>query len=155
MCEYCGCQDVEAIADLTAEHDRLRDLGRELEAAADAADLPAARPLAAAMCAVLAPHTAVEEQALFPAMAGEYAEHVDRLVGEHRTIDAVLAPVADGVDVPDWPQRVQAALDALFEHILKEQDGVFPAALATLTPDQWETLDDVRRRVGTGLARRP
>jgi hypothetical protein len=43
---------------------------------------------------------------------------------------------------------MQLALAHLFDHILKEQDGVFPAALATLTPDDWERIGAVRRSVG-------
>jgi hypothetical protein len=32
----------------------------------------------------------------------------------------------------------------LREHILKEQDGVFPAALISLGPDDWERIGQVR-----------
>jgi hypothetical protein len=35
----------------------------------------------------------------------------------------------------------------LREHILKEQDGVFPAALIALDPEQWERVEAVRTRV--------
>ena len=41
------------------------------------------------------------------------------------------------------------ALWVLREHILKEQDGVFPAALAELDPAQWDEVDAVRARVGS------
>jgi hypothetical protein len=33
------------------------------------------------------------------------------------------------------------------EHILKEQDGVFPAALAALGPEQWERIESVRAQL--------
>ena len=39
----------------------------------------------------------------------------------------------------------------LREHILKEQDGVFPAALANLNPEDWDALDTVWASVGTLL----
>jgi hemerythrin-like domain-containing protein len=32
----------------------------------------------------------------------------------------------------------------LREHIIKEQDGVFPAALATLSAEQWDQVDAAR-----------
>jgi hypothetical protein len=35
----------------------------------------------------------------------------------------------------------------LREHILKEQDGVFPAALVALDPDQWERIEAVRAQI--------
>lgn len=46
----------------------------------------------------------------------------------------------------DWPRRLNAALTELFSHILREQDGLFPATPATLTPHsrarvaRWVTL---------------
>jgi hemerythrin-like domain-containing protein len=41
--------------------------------------------------------------------------------------------------------------ELLREHILKEQDGVFPAALAALSPEEWDAVDAVRSRVGSSL----
>jgi hypothetical protein len=40
-------------------------------------------------------------------------------------------------------------LEMLREHILKEQDGVFPAALAGLRNEDWQAVDAVRARVGS------
>ena len=39
------------------------------------------------------------------------------------------------------------ALFLLREHILKEQDGLFPAALAALDSDQWERIEAVRAQL--------
>jgi len=35
----------------------------------------------------------------------------------------------------------------LREHILKEQDGVFPAALGALDADQWERIEGLRAQI--------
>ncbi|MFF4146990.1 hemerythrin domain-containing protein [Streptomyces sp. NPDC001698] len=72
---------------------------------------------------------------------------------EHRRIDAALAE-ADGPFLadPTWPRRLIETLDLLRHHILKEQDGVFPAALAYLTTEQWEAVEAVRARTGTRLS---
>ncbi len=152
MCEYCGCEAVEAIADLTAEHDRLRELSRELSAAARCGDLLAASAAARAMHAVLEPHTEVEESGLFPALAGDFPEQIGLLAGEHRRIDAVLAELAGAAPASGWADRVLAALGQLFEHILEEQDGVFPAALAGLSIHDWNAVAAVRSAAGSGLA---
>ena len=146
MCEYCGCQQIEVIGELTAEHDRLRDLGRDLAGATRSGDLNSARRYATAMREVLEPHTAVEERGLFPALMDDFADRLHILVDEHRTIDAALAAICerDGDLASDWQADVLDALDRLFEHILKEQDGVFPAALATLGPSDWEAIAAVR-----------
>ena len=92
------------------------------------------------MRGVLAPHTAVEEGGLFPAMAGDFPDQIDALTGDHRDIDCALAELDAEHLGADWPLRVHTALGRLFEHILKEQDGVFPAALATLTARDWEAV---------------
>ncbi len=151
MCEYCGCQDVPAIAELTAEHERLRDLGSDLAAAARRGDVSQARALVAAMNAVLQPHTAVEETGLFPALWGEYPDAMLALTNEHREIHDALASVVEEPPPLSWPRRVQEGLDRLFEHILKEQDGVFPAALATLTVDDWTAVSNARAAVSAPL----
>jgi hemerythrin-like domain-containing protein len=148
MCEYCGCQEVPEIAELTAEHDRIREVGRALSAAAAADDLPAARLAADQVLALLDPHTAVEERGLVPAMAGEFGEHVHQLLEEHSSIHGALREVRDAaVPAPGWQARVGDALARLHEHILKEQDGLFPAALASLSVSYWDAVAAARAAV--------
>jgi hemerythrin-like domain-containing protein len=132
------------IAELTAEHDLLRELSHDLTAAVNAADPPAAGRLATQMRIVLAPHTQVEEAALFPALAADFGDQLAGLVAEHHEIDDVLSELAEARSRPGWRWRTELALAHLFDHILKEQDGVFPAALATLTSGDWDTVAAVR-----------
>lgn len=152
MCEYCGCQDLATIAELTSEHDLLVNLSGEARRALLAGKLDVAAERTRAMATVLAPHTSVEEEALFPAMAAEFGGHVHALLSEHRLIDGVLAESADRTPCdPAWPGRLLHALELLREHILKEQDGLFPAALAILDPTSWDHVEAVRLRVGSGV----
>lgn len=145
MCEYCGCQQIEEIATLTAEHDGIRERARELSAAAAADDLAAAREAAGRVLSLLDPHTSVEERGLFPALSAEFAGHVEGLLGEHREIHAALREILDvDVPAPGWQARIGDALAELHDHILKEQDGLFPAALATLTAADWDTVAEAR-----------
>jgi len=155
MCEYCGCQQLEVVAELTAEHDRLRGLGRDLAAAADAGDALAAQPVALAMCEVLGPHTRVEEAGLFPALHRDFGSQLDALIDEHRGIEAALAELASGTPSPDWPVRTRQTLAQLFDHILKEQDGVFPAALAALNATDWESISEIRDQLHGSREREP
>ena len=153
MCEYCGCQDVAAIAVLTHEHEVVVNLGGEVRRALAAGALDLAADRARAVSAVLGPHTAVEEGALFPAMTTEFPGHVRGLIDEHRLLEEVLAESAAGTpDDPEWPGRLNHALTRLREHIRKEEDGLFPAALASLGPAEWERLDTVRSQVGSAVA---
>jgi hemerythrin-like domain-containing protein len=152
MCEYCGCQAVAAIDELTREHDFVVTLVSRARDAHRARDVPAMAALARAIGTVLGPHTAVEEHGLFPALADDFPDHVASLRSEHRRIEAVLGEAATTTPAdPSWPGRLVVALELLREHILKEQDGVFPAALAELSLEQWNAVDAVRSRVGTEL----
>jgi hemerythrin-like domain-containing protein len=156
MCEYCGCLSLRVVQELTDEHDDLLDLVRDATRAVAQADTEGAAAAVSAMLRVLGPHTAVEEEALFPAMHREYGEHVAALHGEHVRIESALTSVAAGIDLaPTWRDSLLAALHLLREHIKKEQDGLFPAALATLSADDWDAVENVRARVGSGLADRP
>ena len=152
MCEYCGCQALGAVAELTREHDAVLGHVRTAVQAARSADAGAAAAECTLLLDLLGPHTAVGEQALFPAMAREHPGHVDVLRAEHASVDRVLREVATaGSGVLGWQGRLVAALEVLSAHVFKEQDGLFPAALATLTADDWEQVDAVRLRVGSAL----
>ncbi|GGS05233.1 hemerythrin [Streptomyces humidus] len=154
MCEYCGCQSVTTIDELTREHDEVVTLISRVRDARRDDDVEGMAELARRMTAVLVPHTRVEEQGLFPAMAVEFPDHIAALEAEHRRIEAVLAEAADGVPGDTtWPERLLEVLALLRDHILKEQDGVFPASLATLSTEQWEGVEAVRAEVGGALPR--
>ncbi|WP_258053542.1 hemerythrin domain-containing protein [Streptomyces sp. Ru72] len=94
----------------------------------------------------------MEEHGLFPALTADFPEKSAVLEDEHRRIESVPAE-ANGpfLTDPERPDRLIAALDLLRDHILKEQDGVFLAALAYLSTEQWEAVEAVRARVGTRI----
>ena len=148
MCEYCGCQQIEALGELTREHEEIRELARE---AVDAGTADAAVAAVQQLLAALAPHNRVEEDGLFAAMAAQFPEHTDSLRAEHQEIgDLITAFLTDPAD----RTPLYRALDMLFEHILREQDGLFPAALAYLGPAEWDEIDRVRARSrGAGFPR--
>lgn len=152
MCEYCGCQALATIDELTREHDAALDLMRTARTVIALGDLPAVRGVCLALLLLLEPHIAVEEQALFVAMHEENPEHVDVLLGEHRLIHTVLDDLAHGIPSADWAARLTDAMHTLREHIAKEQDGLFPAALATLSTAQWEAAERVRSAVGSVMS---
>jgi hemerythrin-like domain-containing protein len=152
MCEYCGCQSLAAISELTREHDMVVNLIGEVRRAHGRGDTDGMAAAARRIAAVLGPHTEVEEHGLFPVMAGDFPEKVAVLEVEHRRVDAVLGEAAQQSPAdPAWPDRLLAMLDMLRDHILKEQDGVFPAALINLSAADWDVVDAVRARVGTVL----
>ncbi|MEU1709951.1 hypothetical protein ABZ478_32050 [Streptomyces sp. NPDC005706] len=69
---------------------------------------------------------------------------------EEHGVETVLREAAGGAPAdPAWPERLTEVLNLLRDHILKEQDGVFPAAPACLDTEQWEAVEAVRARAGT------
>ncbi|MGC4982072.1 MULTISPECIES: hemerythrin domain-containing protein [unclassified Streptomyces] len=155
MCEYCGCQSLATIDELTREHDEVVRLISHLRPAHQEGGAAAMAQVAREIATVLGPHTQVEERGLFPALAGDFPEQIAALEAEHRRIESVLAEAADGVASPDptWPDRLMEAMAMLRDHILKEQDGVFPAALANLGTEDWEAVEAVRGLAGGALVR--
>ena len=138
MCHYCGCRDMPLIRDYIAEHERATNLGGDAVRALDHGDLDTARQLLARMGDELRSHWQGEEQGLFTVMGRDelYAEHIAPLVREHRELEQLLREVdlADGAD----RERVRTAVFELYEHIAKEEDGLFPASLTALDGDEWD-----------------
>ena len=148
MCEYCGCQQIAVIGELTREHDAVVALIGQIHSALVGQRLDDVVRDCRQISSILVAHTVVEEQGLFPEMADEFPDHIEALRSEHHEIEKVLGEAAAGLpDDPTWPDRLPRALFLLREHILKEQDGVFPAALAALDPDQWERIEAVRAQL--------
>jgi len=148
MCEYCGCQQIASIAELYREHDGVVAIIGQIHGSLAGDRLEDVAENCRQILAILAPHTVVEEEGLFPEMSQEFPDHIDALRSEHREIEKVLGEATGGVpDDPTWPDRLVGVLFLLREHILREQDGVFPAALAALDADQWERIEAVRARV--------
>ncbi|KJE19755.1 hypothetical protein FF36_05954 [Frankia torreyi] len=151
MSEYCWCTATPAIEDLIREHDELVELSAEAREAYRRGDLESLIDCCARISTVLGPHTVVEERGLFPPMAAEFPEKIAILRGEHRRIEAVLAGAADGTarTDPTWAALAVEMLTLLRRHIVKEQEGLFPAALAVLSNEQWDMLTAIR--AGTSL----
>ena len=152
MCEYCGCQAITAIDELTREHDLVVAMIAQVRAVHAAGDTATMAELARRITGILGPHTVVEEEGLFPLLTDDFPDHIRVLRAEHRRVETVLGAASAGAPTdPSWPSALIETLDMLREHILKEQDGVFPAALTSLSGSDWDAVDAVRARVGTLL----
>lgn len=108
MCEYCGCQSLASIDELTREHDEVVRLISHLRSAHQSADVARMAEVARRISTVLGPHTRVEEHGLFPALAPDFPEQIAALEAGHRHVEAVLAECADDVTPsdPSWPDRL-------------------------------------------------
>ena len=130
------------LRDYIAEHERAINFGGEAVRAIDRGDLARAGHLLAEMATELAAHWLGEETGLFRVMAREemYAEHNTPLVREHRELAELLATV--DISSTDGQQAIREAVSDLYEHISKEEDGLFPASLTALDGDEWDASID-------------
>lgn len=143
MCQYCGCRQMPLIRDYIAEHEQIVDAGDATLRALDRGDVHGARQSLFHMQEILTTHWAGEEAGVFSVMSeadASYAEYVDVLVDEHRSLAAFL-DVFD-VAVPAHRERLRFEVGALAEHIEREEDGLFPASLIALSGGQWDRAMD-------------
>lgn len=136
MCDHCGCREVSPIERLTTEHEAMLDLSGEIRTALRDGRESAARAMFTQLMAILGPHAKAEENGLFSVMRHRedtYDDYLDRLEADHRRLHHGGATAIS-------PDRMIAVLDDLSEHIRAENVGLFPAALATLSGDDWEVV---------------
>lgn len=145
MCEYCGCREVPAIAELMDEHTALADEGHYVRQALGVGDLHGAMRLLAGLVGHLDRHVRREEDGIFLAMraGGEFIDEIDALEGEHRDLAAVVAAL--DVDSTSFAADVSRLLDDLDTHVEREDLGIFPVSVVTLGATGWATVDEARR----------
>ncbi|MGV0787773.1 hemerythrin domain-containing protein [Mycolicibacterium sp. XJ2] len=126
------------IRDYIAEHAYVLNLGGEAVRRIDRGDLDAARQLLAQMAEELSTHWRGEENGLFKVLLREelFAEHIEPLIREHRALAILLASV-DLTREADR-QAIRDAVEDLWEHTRKEEDGIFPASITELDGDDWD-----------------
>lgn len=150
MCDYCGCRRQAPIDELSAEHERVQDLGYQLRQLARAGEHAAVvAVLEREFTPLLQAHTAKEERGVFTELRGSWDadDRLEALVDEHRALEAGLERVAAGD--PGWAQALEALLTDLSEHVLAEETDLFPYALYELSARQWRAVEDAHATVGT------
>jgi hemerythrin-like domain-containing protein len=137
MCSYCGCRNIPMIATLNAEHDAIVNSTYALQVAFREQDAESAKAAGKILAELLHPHTRREQDGLFAEMKKDelFTEHIASLCAEHDALDAELELIAAG-DI----SRIVAMITLLNNHIDREENGLFPAALAYLDDDQWEVI---------------
>ena len=144
MCDYCGCREHDAIANLSVEHEELLGTLTDLQRKIDAHDAAAAMPLLVQLHDALTPHASREEDGVFTELehAGIDHAYVSLFHQDHDTIHALLA----GTDATEWEPAARELVRALRDHIEREESDLFPAAHQLLTPGQWDAVDRLTER---------
>ena len=112
MCEYCGCQEIAVIDELTGEHDAVVGAVSDVRRALAAGSVPAAAEACRKISALLEPAHGGRGGGLFPAMAGRVPRPRRRARARNTArIDAVLARRRTGTpEDPTWPARLLRTL---------------------------------------------
>ena len=137
MCNYCGCREIPMIAKLNAEHDAIVNSTYALQVASREHNVESAKTAGKILAELLHPHTHREQVGLFAEMNKDelFTEHIASLCAEHDELDDELELIAAG-DMT----RITAMITLLNNHIDREENGLFPAALAYLDDTQWDTI---------------
>ena len=153
MCNYCGCQDQALIRDYYAEHNASRDLADAARRDMDVGRYAEARDKVARLLTGLQSHWEGEEGGLFAVMVDRYpddfADYIRPLVEEHRQ----LAEFLRTLDVTDAGHRQAFAeqVHELYEHMLREEDSLFPASVVTFDGADWTRAMDGWQQAHPGM----
>jgi hemerythrin-like domain-containing protein len=152
LCEYCGCRQVEPIADLMDEHLALLEIAGDLRRALLESDVVLATAKRTQLVDLLARHTGREEAGVFAALKaqGDYVDEVDALEGEHVSLDRAVANL--DLDAPDAVAVLDRLTGELTDHIDKENLGIFPVAVVTLGATGWDIVERAHERSGSPVA---
>jgi hemerythrin-like domain-containing protein len=137
VCSYCGCRNIPIIATLNAEHDAIVNSTYALQIAFREAVVESARIAGKILGELLHPHTHREQTGLFSEMKKDelFTEHIASLCAEHDQLDNELEAIIAG-ELAGIPGMIAL----LNNHIDREENGLFPAALAYLNDDQWDII---------------
>jgi len=155
LCEYCGCRQVEPIADLMDEHMELLEIAGDLRRALLAHDDVQAATKRDRLVELLADHTGREEAGVFTALKeqGDYVDEVDTLEGEHVSLDQAFAALDLGT--PAAVDLLDRAVADLSDHVDKENLGIFPVAVVTLGATGWEIVERAHDRSSGAVGASP
>lgn len=144
MCEYCGCRQVEPIAELMDEHLTLLEIAGDLRRSLLEQQLTRALAERDRLVDLLGGHTRREEAGVFAALRqqGDFVEQVDELEREHVSLDKAVAALELGG--PTALDDLAGLIGDLTLHIDKEDLGIFPVAIVTLGATGWATVDRAR-----------
>jgi hemerythrin-like domain-containing protein len=153
MCEYCGCRQIEPLAELMDEHLALLDEASDIETALGQRDHDRAVELLRALATRLDRHVRREEDGVFTAMkeTGEFVDEVLDLEQEHHDFDAQIAALDPAA--ADFADRIRSLFAHLSDHIDREDLGIFPVSVVTLGARGWDTIARVHDEQPSFLAR--
>jgi len=121
----------DAVALLTSDHDKAKQLFREYERLARLGDVALKSDLALQICLELTIHTQLEEELFYPAVRAETgdAKLVEEAIQEHAEAKELIAHIQGmAADSPDLDSTVALLRRAIEHHVEEEERVMFPQA---------------------------
>jgi hemerythrin superfamily protein len=145
-------QPADAIAMLKADHQRVRDLFQEYEAATNPSTK---REIAEEACVELETHAQLEEQVFYPAFADAGDEDdedlVEEALQEHQTVNDLMNELREmGPDHKAFDAKFKELMKNVEHHVEEEEREMFPQAgrqLADEMEDLTEEMQDLKEEI--------
>lgn len=134
MCSYCDCRSLPVISRLSLEHAAILKLAAEVRDAVGAGE--DGGQLLDRLLGMLVEHGSYEERSLYHELRCDtaFADAVGDLCSEHGAIYGALRRARRGMR----REVLLPALERLRQHIMKEEQGLFPPAVILLSASAWE-----------------
>ena len=138
-------QPADAIALLKADHQRVKDLFAQYEAAASVATK---RTLAEHVFVELETHAQLEENVFYPAVNEETdkgPELVQESLSEHETVKHLIQELRSmAQDTDAFDAKFQELIQHVAHHVEEEEAAMFPLAEEELAEDLTEMKDEMQ-----------
>jgi hemerythrin-like domain-containing protein len=135
----------DAIAMLKADHQRVRDLFAQYEAAEN---VETKRTLADQVFRELEMHAQLEENVFYPAVNEETEEGpelVKESLSEHETVKALIRELQGMAhDTDTFDAKFQELIDNVEHHVAEEEAAMFPLAEQELSEDLDEMMAEMQ-----------
>ncbi|QBE67071.1 hemerythrin domain-containing protein [Pseudoduganella lutea] len=121
----------DAVALLTADHDKVKQLFREYERLQNIGDISLKADLALQICMELEIHTMIEEEIFYPAVRSETGDEkmVQEAIQEHAEAKELIAHIQGmSGDDPDLDSTMAMLRKAIEHHVTEEEQEMFPQA---------------------------
>jgi hemerythrin superfamily protein len=121
---------MDAIALLTADHNRVRGLFTRFQAAEEEKDTALMLELGAKIVTELEVHTTIEEEIFYPAVKQadeELKETVDEGIEEHHVADTLIQEIKQlSPDDDAWAAKMKVLIESVEHHAEEEEQEMFP-----------------------------
>jgi hemerythrin superfamily protein len=135
---------LDAIALLTADHNRVRGLFTRFKAAHEAEDTGALAEIAATIFTELTVHTEIEEQIFYPRvheLSEEVGETVDEGLEEHHVVKVLMGEIKELEPSDDkWVAKMQVLIENVEHHAEEEETELFPSVRSKMDADSLTRL---------------